>query len=353
MHAVHLIGHGGYEKLHYVKDAKVPVPASGEVLIHVLAAGVNNTDINTRLGWYSSDVTAATDQTNTTNDVPAVGDWSGAGLDFPLIQGADVCGTVVAVGPETSPHLMNKRVIVQSCLLSQAQGAFTPFLGSERNGAFAQYVTAPLADTYAVESNLSDAQLAAIPCAYGTAENLLVRAALRAGETVLIAGASGNVGIALVQLAKRRGAQIIAVASASKHEAIIAIGANRCIEAGALAGNVIVPNSIDVVIDVVGGPQWPKLLELLKPRGRYACSGAIAGPIVSFDLRKLYLKDLSFFGCTSQEPQVFPNLVSYIDNGEITPLISATYPLSDIVAAQQTFVSKRQVGKIVLVPGRD
>ncbi len=353
MQAVHLLSHGGYDRLVYKTDVPVPVPADGEVLIKVFAAGINNTDINTRLGWYSSAITTATSGALTSSPSVDTGDWSGQGLHFPRIQGADVCGIVVAVGQHAPEVLIGQRVIVQSCLLSLAQGAFTPFLGSERDGGFAEYVSAPAGDVYPVATTLTDAQLAAVPCAYGTAENLLERAGVKSGETVLITGASGNVGIALVQLAKRRGANVTAVAGKAKHAAMREIGANHCHETGQSVLGAIGKDAMDVVVDVVGGPQWPELLDVLRPRGRYACSGAIAGPLVELDLRKLYLKDLTFFGCTAQARQVFPAIIGYLERGEIMPLVSKTYDLREIVAAQEEFLSKRQIGKIVLLPPQD
>ncbi len=111
--------------------------------------------------------------------------------------------------------------------------------------------------------------------------------------------------------------------------------------------------TFDVVIDLVGGPSWPQLLDVLARGGRYAVSGAIAGPFVDLDLRTLYLKDLTFLGCTAQHPDVFPNLIGYIERGEIRPLVSRTYPLSAIVAAQTEFQLKKHVGKIVLVPPQE
>ena len=103
------------------------------------------------------------------------------------------------------------------------------------------------------------------------------------------------------------------------------------------------------MVDVVGGPAWPALLTVLRPRGRYAVSGAIGGPIVELDLRTLYLKDLTLFGCTSQDDGVFANLVGYLERGELVPLVAATYPLAEIAAAQRDFVAKRHVGKLVLL----
>jgi NADPH:quinone reductase-like Zn-dependent oxidoreductase len=230
------------------------------------------------------------------------------------------------------------------------QGEFTPWLGSERDGAFAQYVSAPSDDTYYIQSDLTHAELAAVPCAFATAENLISRAGLNAGESVLITGASGNVGIAAIQLAKRRGAHVTAIAAPAKFTELKLAGAARCVERGKAIAAAVGNNNMDVVVDVVGGPQWPDLLDVLKPRGRYAISGAIAGPIVQLDLRKLYLKDLTLFGCTSQDEQVFPNLVGYLERGEIKPIVARQYPLRNIVLAQEEFLAKKHVGKIVLIP---
>jgi NADPH:quinone reductase-like Zn-dependent oxidoreductase len=109
------------------------------------------------------------------------------------------------------------------------------------------------------------------------------------------------------------------------------------------------PNSVDVVIDVVGGKQFGNLLEVLRREGRYAVAGAIAGPIVALDLRTLYLKDLRLLGCTIPDPEVFTNLVGYIERGEIRPMVARTYQLSAIVAAQREFLRKNHTGKIVLL----
>ena len=350
MAAVQLVGHGGFDQLRYSETIPVPNPADGEVLIRVAAAGVNNVDINTRIGWYASEVTGNTEAVARSGSAPAVAGWSGTAPTFPRIQGADVCGHIVRVGSHVSRDRLGERVIVQSCLRSLADGDVTPWLGSDRDGGFAQFVTAPALDTYGVGSALSDAELAAIPCAFSTAENLIARAQVSAGEVVLVTGASGNVGLAAVQLARRRGARVVAVAAPAKFHALGDLGADSCIARDDDLSVRLGPHSVDVVIDLVGGPRWPQLLDVLKRRGRYAVSGAIAGPLVQLDLRKLYLKDLTFLGCTTQDAQVFPDLIGYLERGEIRPLVSRRYPLLDIVAAQEDFLSKKHVGKVVLVP---
>lgn len=357
MRAVLMTGHGGFDKLAYRDDVPVPQLLPGEVLIRVGAAGVNNTDINTRTAWYSKSVqegtTASGGSAGYAEAQSADAGWTGAVPHFPRIQGADACGRIVAVGPGVDPVRIGERVLIEPVFRPQGAAASAYqaiYFGSECDGAFADYAKAPAAHAHRIESDLSDAELASFPCAYSAAENMLTKAMLAAGETVLVTGASGGVGSAAVQLAKRRGAQVIAAAGADKAAEIAGLGAARVIARDADLPQVLGRETVDVVIDVVGGSQFPYLLEILKRGGRYAVAGAIAGPVVDLDLRTLYLKDLRLLGCTVLEPGVFANLVGYIARGEIRPLVARQYALKDIVAAQEEFLRKRHVGKIVLLP---
>jgi len=349
MEAVLLTGNGGFECLSYRTDVPVPQPGPGEVLIRVGASGVNNTDINTRTAWYSKAVTAATEAGGGDGFAEAKTEdsgWTGAVPQFPRIQGADAAGRIVAVGEGVEPARVGQRVLVEPVFRGVSRFEATYF-GSEVDGAFARYARVPSAHAHAIKTTLSDTELASFPCAYSAAENMLTRTALAAGERVLITGASGGVGSAAVQLAMRRGAQVTALASAEKADGVHALGAKEVLPRDARFD----PETFDVVIDVAGGAGFPALLNALKRGGRYGVAGAISGPIAELDLRTLYLKDLTLYGCTILEPEVFPNLVGYIERGEIRPLVAATYPLSDIVEAQRAFLTKQHVGKIVLVPG--
>ncbi len=354
MTAVLLTGHGGYDKLSYSESVPVRAPGSDEVLIKVAAAGVNNTDINTRIAWYSKKVTGETNQGGSQGFADADdddGSWSGTPMTFPRIQGADACGLIVQVGKKVGTARIGERVLVRNMLRSYV--GYRPFecwtFGSECDGGFAQYAVAPAKEVYAVNCDWSDAELASVPCAYSTAEGMLHRAS--AGEeTVLVTGASGGVGSAAVQLAKCRGAKVIALASAAKTDFVKSLGADIVIDRSANLVDEIGKNSVNLVIDVVAGSQWPQLLEVLDRGGRYATAGAIAGPIVELDVRTLYLKDLSFFGCTFQEDVVFENVVSYIEQNKVRPVVSKTYPLKDIATAQEDFISKQYPGKLVLLP---
>jgi NADPH:quinone reductase-like Zn-dependent oxidoreductase len=314
--------------------------------------------VNTRSGWYSKAVEKET--TGAAYDV--VGDedpsWGGAPITFPRIQGADTVGVVVACGPDADASLMGKRVMTDGWLRDwddPLNKDKTGYFGSECDGGYAQYTKADYRNVGVVDSPLTDAELATFSCSYSTAEGMLNRANLGKDDRILITGASGGVGSALIQLAKRRGAYVIAMASEAKHE-----------EVGKLSPDAILPRgpenlkaalkaatgseSVTVVADIVGGDYFSTLIDVLARGGRYTCSGAIAGPMVTLDLRTFYLRDLTFTGSTVLPPHVFGDLVGYIEKGEVEPMLAATYPLKDLHKAQQEFIDKKHTGNIVVIP---
>lgn len=200
MSGVVLTGHGGPEKLEYRTDLTVPTPSDNEVVIKVGAAGVNNTDINTRIAWYSKSDAASEDAS-----------WSGQALSFPRIQGADVCGKIIAVGQNVDKARLGERVLIEPCIreydgkiLAQAM-----YFGSECDGGFAEYTSVSSIHAHKITSSLTDVELASFPCSYSTAENLLTKSNVKQGETVLVTGASGGVGSAAVQLATARGLRLL------------------------------------------------------------------------------------------------------------------------------------------------
>ncbi len=348
MKAIVTIGIGGYEKLE-LRDVVVPDLGPGDVLLEVLAAGVNNTDLNIRLGWYSSCERGGT--RDTTNGKERMdGGWNAA-TPFPLIQGTDCCGRIIAVGPDVDAKRMGQRVIVRACMRENGfDDMKTVWLGSDFDGAFAQYVRLPAQEAFVVDCDWNDAELASIPCAYGTAENMVERAGVARGTRVLIPGASGGVGSAAVQLAKRRGANVIGITSTGKRDMVRDIGADRVLSRDEDPVGALGEENVDVVIDNVAGPGFGQMLKVLCRGGRYVSSGAIAGPIVELDMRDMYLKDITLIGCTAWDEAVFPNLISYIEAAEIRPLLSGTYPLERIAEAQEAFSAKKHAGKIILFP---
>ncbi|PRX32662.1 alcohol dehydrogenase [Meinhardsimonia xiamenensis] len=347
MKAVLLTGHGGPEKLVWREDVPVPEPGPGEVLVKVAAAGVNNTDINTRIGWYAREVTTSTNEAE--GAAVEAGGWAGA-MRFPRIQGGDLCGYVVAKGEGADRLALGARVVSPNCLPRPRPDNPLNFIviGSEIDGAFAEYCLMREDDLYDVTASpLSDIELGAMPCAYGTAEGLLTRANVQPAERVLVTGASGGVGMAAVQLARLRGAHVTGVAAAAKAGAVKEAGAVEVIG----RDDRLPERAFHKVIDVLGGPRWGELLRALRPGGHYAASGAIAGPLVTADLRDVYLDDLTLHGSTFQPWQVFARLVDVMNAGAVRPLVSKTYPLHEIHTAQADFEAKRYPGKLVLIPG--
>lgn len=345
MQAALLTGYGGPERLRVVNDAPVPVPAAGEVLIRVGACGINNTDVWTREGAYGDGEQAA---------------WMGQGFTFPRIQGLDAVGRIVAVGADADRHRLGQRVMVNPCLYAGGDDGLAGLqvVGSERDGGFAQFLCVPGENALPVRSPCSDAELATFMTPCMTAEHMLRRAGLRAGERVLVTGASGGVGSALVQLALLRGAEVVAVCGQSKLAAVRALGAHTVIareqgdyEASLAAAGATAP--FDVVADIVAGDQLTQCLDMLGHGGRYVTAGAVAGPMVTVDWRKLYLRQLSLFGVTMGTAADAQTIVGHIEAGRLRPLLAGSFPLEDIVRAQQVFATRSHVGSWVLVPPAD
>jgi NADPH:quinone reductase-like Zn-dependent oxidoreductase len=354
MLAAVLTGHGGPEWLEVRDDVHVPRPGRGELLVQVAAAAVNNTDLWTREGAYGR-----------ADDPQAVAGWQGVPLDFPRIQGGDVVGVVTAVGDAVDDAIVGRRVLLDPTRYADhgeggtddtEEPTLQAVLGSERDGGFAEYVVVDADQAHDVtDSPLSDEQLACLPIAYGTATGMLERAEVRAEETVLVTGGSGGVGLALVQLAHARGAHVIALTSAAHAATVRDAGASQVVvrDEGSVPDRVrqAATAPIAVVADVVGGWAFEQLFPLLATGGRWVTCGAIADPLVSLDLRQLYLHRRRLIGSTMHTPAQFRRLVDDALHGRVDPLVARTYPLRQIHAAQADFAAGSHVGKLVLLPG--
>jgi alcohol dehydrogenase len=345
MKAVLLTGHGGPEKLRLETAWPVPDIAADEVLVKVGACGVNNTDIWVREGAYGS-----------ADDPDEIASFGDSPLRFPLIQGADIAGSIVATGADVEASRTGERVMVDFGIYA-GTGDDVPshdYIGSGRPGGFAEYVAVPAENAHAVETSLTDAELATFCCAYVTGEHMLRRARVAAGERVLITGASGGVGSGVIQLCRARGAVPYAVVGAGKEAAVKGIGAEDTVtrDRGELIDAVAAMMggaAVDVVVDTVSGPMLPDLLEILKSQGRYATCGAMGGAMVTIDMRRVYLKNLEIHGATQGTRRDFAAVRDYALSGAIKPLLAGTYGLADIGRAQADFGKKTFVGKLVVV----
>lgn len=288
MNAMVKMGHGDVDQMVLHEACPRPDPAAGEVLIRV-GAGVDAARIGARVvtdGWLRD---------------------------------------------ATAPDDMNK----------------TGYFGAERGGDFVHHTTTPSRNALAIQSALSDTELATFSCAYSTAEGMLARAHVTATDTVLIPGAVGSVGGALVQLAKRRGARVIAMATEAKHADVEPLGPDMILpRAPDDLRTALGAEKVTVVADVVGGSYRPTLIDILERGGRYSCLGAIAGPMVNLDLRTFYLRDLTFTGSIVIAPKVMPNLVRSIKNGDIKPALAARFPLKELREAQTAFIAKNTLATL-------
>ncbi|MGX9293255.1 alcohol dehydrogenase family protein [Tsukamurella paurometabola] len=351
MRAVQLVAHGGLDNLVYREDVPVPSPAPGEVLIDVHACGMNNTDVWVREGAYGTET-----------DPGSVSTWrrGRSTLTFPRIQGADIVGRIAAVGEGVDAGRVGQRVMVDFSLYNRPEGdeslADIDYIGHGRDGGYAEFVTVPAENAHAVVTDMADAELATFCCAYLTAEQMLDRARLAGGENVVVTGASGGVGSAIVQLARVRGAVPYAITSRGKEQALLDIGAERAVLRGEgdLVGEVerVVDGPVDVVADLVAGSMFNDLLRILRPEGRYTTAGAIGGAVVQLDLRTMYLKQLELHGSSQGTRTAFRRLVGYIEAGAVRPLLHGTYRLSRLRDAQREFMAKTYVGNLVVVPDR-
>ena len=336
MRQVVILRHGPPEVL-TLREAPDPAPGEGELRVAVRASGVNFADILARLGLYP--------------DAPKP----------PVVVGYEVCGVVDQVGPGVTAHRVGDRVL-----------ALTRF------GGYADRAVVPAAFAFSVPAELDDVAAAAIPVNYLTALIALYRMAnLAAGETVLVHGAGGGVGVAATQLAKLRGATVIGTASAAKHEAIRAIGVDHAIDYR--TANVIDEvrrltngRGVDVVLDPIGGRSFADSYRLLAPLGRmvaYGVSRMAAGErrslwraattIVTmprFNPLSLMNRNRGVFGLNvghlwSERERLADGMLLLLDEigrGRLRPIVARTFPLEQAADAHRFVQSRSNIGKVVL-----
>ncbi|MFO8045532.1 MAG: zinc-binding dehydrogenase [Halomonas sp.] len=360
MSAMLLTGHGDIDKLVYRDDVATPRPGPGEVLVRITATAKNNTDRKAREGLYPVKKGQVT-------SFAMAGEPT---LTFPRIQGADIAGRVAAVGEGVDPARIGERGLLDFNLYADARRDInlTPdYFGHGADGGFADYVAVPSDQFHCVPNpELHDAELAAMGmCSYQTGYHMMTAAGVKAGERVLVTGASGGVGTALIQLCRIVGAIPYAVSQPDKASALEALGAERVIDRrdlGSFVERVLDATGgapIDAVMDLVGGEMTDLFIDTMihdmKARATYprlSIAGASGGNISEILWTRIYLYQVQIFGVSHGTREEAEQLIDWIRSGQLRPVLHAAFRLSELHAAERYFVSRGSnfLGKIVIVP---
>ena len=362
MRAMVLTGHGGIDRLDYREDWPVPEPGPGEMLVRVTATAKNNTDRKAREGLYPSG--------DDDDEVTSFHMGGEPTLTFPRIQGADVAGRVAAVGDGVDPSRIGERGLLDFNLYPDARRDINlapDYYGHGADGGFAEYVAVPSDQFHLVDNpDLSDAELAAMGmCSYQTAFRMLNVARVGPGDRVLVTGASGGVGTALIQLCRILGAVPYAWSTAAKARELEDLGAEAVLdrnEAGDLVERVKTVTGgapIDAVMDLVGGDMTDRFIDAMifdmtgrRDLPRLSIAGAGAGNVSRILWTRIYLYQVQIFGVSHGTREEAEELIGWIRSGELKPVLHGTFPLSRLHDAERYFVDRgsNYLGKIVIVP---
>ncbi|QIB49936.1 alcohol dehydrogenase catalytic domain-containing protein [Pseudomonas sp. OIL-1] len=361
MSAMILTGHGGLDQLEYRQDIPVPQPKPGEVLVKVTATAKNNTDRKAREGLYP------------TRDKAEMTSFQIAGaptLTFPRIQGADVVGTVVAVGDGVEPERIGERGLLDFNLYADGRRDInlTPdYYGHGADGGFAEYIAVPSTQFHHIANpELADAELAALGmCSYQTALHMLTAAQVKAGERVLVSGASGGVGTALIQLCRILGAIPYALSQRDKAEALRVLGAEAVFDRSDMSHFTDTVREatggapIDAVMDLVGGEMTNRFIDSMifdmtrrTTYPRLSIAGASGDNVSEIMWTRIYLYQVQIFGVSHGTREEAGQLIAWIRSGQLRPVLYGAFKLSELHAAEAFFVhrSNNFLGKIVIVP---
>lgn len=325
-----------------VETVPDPRPGPGEVLVEVRAAALNHLDLWVRRGLPIEST-------------------------MPHIGGSDVAGVVAEVGADAGSVAVGQRVVVNPVLscgrcaacacAEESLCASLRILGEHTNGGFAEYVAVPAANVHPIPDTLPFEEAAALPVSYQTAWRALVtRARLRAGEDVLVIGASGGTASAAVQIARLAGARVFAVTrGAEKVRRVREIGAHVVYDRAEVDYSARVyadtgKRGVDVVVENVGAPTWSGSVRALARGGRLVTYGATGGALVEVDLRVLFWRQIQIIGTTLASRGEFAAMLRVAARGQLRPVVDTVLPLTEARAAHERLEDGRQFGKIVLVP---
>jgi alcohol dehydrogenase len=328
--------HGGPEVLELRADYPRPRPAAGEVLVRVAFTALNYHDIFTRRGM------------------------PGVRIQLPVVVGSDIAGVVEEVGSGVPLHWMGKRVLIDPVM---REGDRVGMLGETVDGGRAEYVVARESMLVEIPPEVSFEHAAALPLAYGTAFRMLIaRGNVRAGESVMVLGASGGVGVACVQLASMVGAEVLALSSsAAKMQRLKDLGARHVANYAErpfleivkeIYGKprVVGTGGVNVAVNFTGGDTWPATQKCVKLNGRILCCGATAGFNLSLDARYLWTYEHTIIGSDGWLKEDLATLLGYVAAGRLAPVIDRVLPLEAAAEAERLLEDREVVGKVLLEP---
>ncbi|GAB4399635.1 MAG: zinc-binding dehydrogenase [Anaerolineales bacterium] len=340
MKAILFDQHGGAEVLRYA-DFETPRPAPGEVLVRLRAASLNRLDLWVRAGW------------------------PGIKLQYPHIPGADGAGEVAELGEGVSGWQIGERVAIDSnlgcgecaeCLRgNDNRCARWQLLGETRRGTYAEFVAVPARQLFRLPPGFDFHLAAAAGLVFLTAwHSLTRRAALSAGETVVVVGASGGVNTASIQIAKHLGARVIVIGSDEEKLSLAkSLGADELInrqetpEWHKAVFALTEKRGAEVIVDNVGAT-YPLSLRAAAKGGRIVTVGNTGGPLVEIDNRFVFSKHLSLLGSTMGSLADYREVMRLVTEGHLRPALDRSFPLSEARAAQERLARGEQLGKITL-----
>jgi NADPH:quinone reductase-like Zn-dependent oxidoreductase len=359
MKAMVLTGYGGIDRLQY-RDVATPSPGPGEVLVQVTATAKNNTDRKAREGLYPTKK----------GEMQSFQMGGEPTLRFPRIQGADIAGRVVAVGEGVSESRLGERGLLDFNIYANERRDInlTPdYYGHGADGGYAEYAALPAEQFHHIPNpELSDAEVAAMGmCSYQTAMHMLTSAGITAGERVLVTGASGGVGTALIQLCRILGAIPYALSQQDKSDALLTLGAEAVLDRADMATFVDRVKAetggkpFDAVMDLVGGEMTDIFIDAMifdmNARSSYprlSIAGASGGNISEILWTRIYLYQVQIFGVSHGTREEAEQLVAWIREGQLKPVLHGAFALSDLHRAEEYFMNRASnfLGKIVIVP---
>lgn len=359
MKAMVLTGHGDVDKLEY-QDVSVPAPGPGEVLVRVTATAKNNTDRKAREGLYPTKK----------GEMTSFQMGGKPTLTFPRIQGADIAGRVAAVGEVVDESRIGERGLLDFNIYANDRRDInlTPdYFGHGADGGYAEYVALPSDQFHHIpNAELTDAEVASMGmCSYQTAMHMLTSANIKAGERVLVTGASGGVGTALIQLCRIMGAIPYALSKQDKAAALLELGAEAVLDRSDMDSFVDRVKAetggkpIDAVMDLVGGEMTDVFIDTMifdmnvrSTYPRLSIAGASGGNISEILWTRIYLYQVQIFGVSHGTREEAEQLMAWIRGGQLKPVLHGAFRLSDLHRAEEYFVNRgsNYLGKIVIVP---